>query len=86
MERKNEAQLDKSRNLIDVSAKKESGFYIMTFTKQLLTDDEVHDVNLGRSDKDHSFHLSKRTPALINLGKCTNIMAVLVVDNLDLLL
>jgi hypothetical protein len=52
LERKNDAQLDKSRNLIDVSAKKESGFYVLAFTKQLLTDDEVHDVNLGKPDYD----------------------------------
>jgi hypothetical protein len=48
LERKSEVQLDKSRNLINAFAKKESDLFVMSFTRQLLTDDSTEDINLGK--------------------------------------
>jgi hypothetical protein len=51
LERKSEVQLDKSRNLINAFAKKESDLFVMSFTRQLLTDDSTEDINLGKDSE-----------------------------------
>ena len=55
LERKKEVALDKSRNLIGAraevlkgdAANDEEDILVATFTKQIVTDDSLHDVDIG---------------------------------------
>ena len=46
-ERKNEVNVDKARNLIDGHAKKEGNFLVVSFIRQMQTDDSLYDVDIG---------------------------------------